>query len=95
MKAVTITGTAVKRSKKEALLSNSGTILGLFAFPSKIAIIAITELIPTNTTARKTDIAELYLNDSAKITKVHLAAKKITKITKWLLELLRENRFPC
>lgn len=65
VKAVTITGTAVKRSKKEVLLSNSGSSLGLFVFPSKNAKIAITELMATNSTARKTDIAELYLNDSA------------------------------
>ena len=65
VKAVTITGTAVKRSKKEVLLSNWGSSLGLFVFPSKSAKIARTELIATNTTARKTDIAELYLNDSA------------------------------
>ena len=64
MKAVTITGTAVKRSKKEVLLSNWGSSLGLFVFPSKSAKIASTELMATNTTARKTDIAELNLNNS-------------------------------
>lgn len=58
-----MTGTAVKRSKKEVWVSNSGSNLGLCAFPSKSAEIAITELMATNTTARSTDIAEVNLKD--------------------------------
>ena len=65
MKAVTITGTAVKSSKNEALLSKWGSSLGLSVFPSKSAEIAIAELMATNSTARKTAIAELNLKDSA------------------------------
>lgn len=68
VKAVTMTGTAVKRLKKEASLSNCGSSLGLFVFPWKSEEIAITEHIPTNTTARRTDIAELNLSDSVLIT---------------------------
>lgn len=60
-----MTGTAVKRSKKEVLLSKWGSRLGLSVFPWKSAEIAITELMATNSTARKTAIAELNLNDSA------------------------------
>lgn len=66
-----MTGTAVKRSKKEVSWSKLGTNLGVLVFPSKIARIAIAELIPTKTTARRTDIAELNLRDSA----VHNKAK--------------------
>lgn len=60
-----MTGTAVNRSKKVVCWSKLGTNLGVLVFPSKIARIAITELIPTKTTARRTDIAELNLRDSA------------------------------
>lgn len=66
-----MTGTAVKRSKNEVSWSKLGTNLGVLVFPSKIARIAIAELIPTKTTARRTDIAELNLRDSA----VHNKAK--------------------
>lgn len=59
-----MTGTAVKRSKNEAWLSSSGTNLGFSAFPFNSAKTAITELIPTNTTARRTAIAELNFKDS-------------------------------
>lgn len=64
MKAVTITGTAVKRSKNETWLSNSGSSFGVCVLPSTIANIAITEHVPTNTTASRTEIAELKLKDS-------------------------------
>lgn len=60
-----MTGMAVKRLKKEALLFKSGSILGLTICPFAIAMIAITEHIPTNTTARIIAIAELSHNDSA------------------------------
>ena len=66
MKAVTITGTAVKRLRKEVLLSRWGINLGVLVFPSISAWIAITEHMPTKITARRTDIAELNLNDSGK-----------------------------
>lgn len=64
VKAVTMTGTAVKRSKNETWLSKWGSILGVSVFPSRSAEIAIAELMPTNTTASRTDIAELNFNDS-------------------------------
>lgn len=60
-----MTGMAVKRLKKEEVLFNSGSILGLTICPFTIAMIAITEHIPTNTTARIIAIAELSHNDSA------------------------------
>ena len=65
MKAVTITGTAVKRLKKEVPLLSSGTILIDLVSPRASADIAITEQIPTNKTARSTDTNELSHNDSA------------------------------
>lgn len=65
VKAVTITGTAVKRLKKETPLSNSGRNLGVFVSPWMRAATAIAVHIPTNTIARRTDIAELSHSDSA------------------------------
>lgn len=64
VKAVTMTGTAVKRLKKLAWSSTSGSNLGLFVFPSTSAAIANAKLIPTNTTARSTATAELNFRDS-------------------------------
>lgn len=60
-----MTGVAVKRSKKESPLFSSGRIFMCFVSPRASAYIAITEHMPTNTTARSTDIAELSHNDSA------------------------------
>lgn len=80
VKAVTMTGTAVKRSKKETWLSKWGSSLGLFAFPSTSAKIAIIELMPTNTTASKTDIAELHFSDSgAKKKKTSVICECVTE----------------
>lgn len=62
-----MTGMAVKRSKKEALPSKRGSISGVFVSPFRNAVVAITEHITTNTTASRTDIAELYLNDSGNL----------------------------
>lgn len=63
MKAVTITGTAVKRSKNDTWLSNCGSSFGVFDLPSQTAYIAITEHIATNITASSTEIAELKRNE--------------------------------
>lgn len=67
----------MKRLKKEALLSNSGISFGVFVLPSRSAEIAITEHIPTNTNANRTDTAELNLNDSTK----QKAKKTFTGVT--------------
>lgn len=67
-----MTGTAVNRSKKDVCWSNSGINLGFLVLPWTKAIIAITEHIATKITARRTDTAELNLNDSVKDAKTHL-----------------------
>jgi len=61
--ATTRTGTAVKSSKNDCLLK-SGSSLGVCAVPLKRAYRAIPELINTNTTARRTDSAEVNLSES-------------------------------
>lgn len=61
---MTITGTAVKRLKKEVPLSNWGNNLGHFVVPSSNAEMAMTKHMPTKTTASRTETAELNLNDS-------------------------------
>lgn len=60
-----MTGTAVKRLKKDVSLSIFGNILGFTVCPFSIAVIAITEHMTTNTIARRTANAELNHNDSA------------------------------
>lgn len=62
-----MTGTAVKRLKTDPWLSNWGINLGLLVLPSNRATIANTVLIPTKTTARRTDMAELNLSDSENV----------------------------
>lgn len=59
-----MTGTAVKRSKKDVWWSKRGTNLGDCVFPSTSATIAKTEHVVTNATARRVDTAELNFNDS-------------------------------
>jgi hypothetical protein len=66
---VTITGTAVKRSKKVVSWSKRGTNLGVCVFPSTRAIIANTEHIVTNAIVSRVDTAELNFNDSVQINK--------------------------
>jgi len=68
---VTITGTAVNRSKKVVCWSNRGINLGDCVLPSIIAIMANTVQVATKATARKVDIAELNFNDSATNTQLH------------------------
>lgn len=65
MNAVTITGMAVKRLKKEIPLSKSGRNLGVFVSPLTSAVMAKNEHMPTNITARSTETAELNHSDSA------------------------------
>lgn len=65
--AVTTTGTAVNKSKKDVWLSNPGTNLGVCVFPCTKATIAKPEQMATNDTARRVDTAELYFKDSDKI----------------------------
>lgn len=65
---MTITGTAVKRLKKETPPSSSGRSLGVSVSPPMRAAMAIAEHIPTNTTANSTDMAELSHSDSANST---------------------------
>jgi len=62
---VTITGTAVNRSKKVVCWSKRGINLGDCVLPSAIAITANTVHVVTKATARRVDIAELNFNDSA------------------------------
>lgn len=62
---MTITGTAVNRSKKEVCSSKRGINLGDSVLPSIIAITANTVHVVTKATARKVDIAELNFKDSA------------------------------
>lgn len=81
-----MTGTAVKRSKKEVSWSKLGTNLGVLVFPSKIARIAIAELIPTKTTARRTDIAELNLRDSAVHNKAKILVIRLQSSLVWFSE---------
>lgn len=67
MKAVTITGEAVKRLKNDTPpLLSSGKSLGFFVFPCTSAIIANTELMTTKSNASRNEIAELKANLSAK-----------------------------
>ena len=58
------TGMVVKRSKKETPLAKSGTSLNLCVSPFHTAYIAIAAHMPTNTTARRMDIAEACLSES-------------------------------
>lgn len=62
VKAMTMTGTTVKRLKKERFLS--GRSLGIWIAPRLSAFTAITEVITTKITARKTDTAELNRRES-------------------------------
>lgn len=72
MKAVTITGEAVKRLKKDCPpLLRSGKSLGLFALPCTSATIASTELMITKSSARRNEIAELKANLSTETYKNH------------------------
>lgn len=59
-----MTGTAVKRLKKDVSSSILGNILGVTVCPLSIAVIAITEHMTTNTIASRTANAELNHNDS-------------------------------
>lgn len=62
VKAMTMTGTTVKRSKKGRFLS--GRSLRVWIAPRVRAFTAITEVITTKTTARKTETAELNRRES-------------------------------
>lgn len=60
-----MTGTAVKRSRKEVPWDSSGSNLGFCTAPRKSAAIAMAELMTTKTTASNTDTAEVNLKESA------------------------------
>lgn len=76
MKAVTITGEAVKRFQNDPPLVKSGNSLGLFVCPLISAVIAKTELMTTNSTARRNDMAELNASVSTRLHKTNGSKKK-------------------
>ena len=67
MKAVTITGDAVKRFQNDPPLVRSGNSLGLFVWPFISAEIASMELMTTKNTARINEIAELNASLSTRL----------------------------
>lgn len=66
MNAVTRTGTTVKRFQKEVKLVTSGSNLGIATPPLINFMMEIPAVMTRNTTARATDKADVYLNESAK-----------------------------
>jgi hypothetical protein len=61
---VTRTGTAVNNSQIELIPSTSGKSLGISTDPSMSLTIATPAVMTTNTTARATDSADVYRNES-------------------------------
>ena len=77
MKAVTITGEAVKRFQNDPPSVKSGNSLGFFVWPFIKAEIASTELMMTNSTARRNDMAELNTSLSTRLHKTNGSKMKM------------------